>query len=302
MTATAESSFASSTNRWPRLVNILLVAVLAHLLGLATLKLLPADARVDTSIDTDVASVRGESSDPIGLGLEIAAAHLFGDATTPAAPVERREPAVETRLNLQLAGVLAYDPPERAIAIISSGSSEQSAYGVGDRITGQTRLKEVHPDHVLLDNNGREEILRLPEDAAPLGMREIPTVTAQMPDEAATTSDPDVGQPVELPASPGALRDTLARNPSLLGRVVAAEPYQENGQLRGYRIMPKQNPEILEAQGILSGDVITSVNNIQLNSQRQGIRALRNAVRADSLDVTVLRDGVEVPISISLAQ
>ena len=59
------------------------------------------------------------------------------------------------------------------------------------------------------------------------------------------------GAPIDLPTTPGALRDTLARNPSMLGRIVAAEPYQENGKLLGYRITPKQNPEILEAQGIL---------------------------------------------------
>ena len=111
-----------------------------------------------------------------------------------------------------------------------------------------------------------------------------------------------MSQPLELPSNPGELRDTLARNPAILGRIVAAEPYQENGKLLGYRITPKQNPEILEAQGIVAGDVITRVNNIQLNSQKQGIRALRNAVKAENLEVTILRDGIEVPISISLAQ
>jgi len=88
----------------------------------------------------------------------------------------------------------------------------------------------------------------------------------------------------------------------LLGRVVSAEPYQENGKLRGYRISPRQNPEILESQGILAGDIITRVNNIELNSQKQGVRALRNAVKADNLEVTILRDGIEIPLSISLAQ
>jgi general secretion pathway protein C len=115
-------------------------------------------------------------------------------------------------------------------------------------------------------------------------------------------SQQNLSQPIELPTNPRELRDTLARNPSMLGRIVAAEPYQENGKLVGYRITPKQNPEILEAQGIVAGDIITRVNNIQLNSQKQGIRALRNAVKADNLEVVILRDGIEVPITISLAQ
>ena len=105
------------------------------------------------------------------------------------------------------------------------------------------------------------------------------------------------------PAQGHAARDVAVMDlASMLGRVVSAEPYQENGKLVGYRITPKQNPEILEAQGIVAGDIITRVNNIQLNSQKQGIRALRNAVKAQNLEVMILRDGVEVPITISLAQ
>jgi len=240
--------------------------------------------------------------------IAIAARHLFGDAAAKVVekPVKDKPaaPPKETSLNLELAGVFAYEPEELAVAIISAGSAEQTAYGIGDKVSGEVTLKAVYPEYVLLDNRGKEEILKLPENVQPIATRPIQqTNTAQ----ASNTGGPapgseDFGQPVELPQSPGALRDTLARNPSLLGRVVAAEPYQENGKLLGYRITPKQNPEILEAQGIIAGDVITRVNNIQLNSQKQGIRALRNAVKAENLEVVVLRDGVEVPLSISLAQ
>ena len=94
----------------------------------------------------------------------------------------------------------------------------------------------MYSDYVVLDNQGREEILRLPVDsrssvaeAASAG-----PATAAMPASTQTaSSNQDFSQPVTLPATPGALRDTLARNPSLLGRVVAAEPYQENGKLMG---------------------------------------------------------------------
>ena len=160
-------------------------------------------------------------------------------------------------------------------------------------------MVEVHADHVVLRNRGKLEKLELPENVTPIAVR--PVQTAQAPGSA-NANDQDLSQPLELPSNPGELRDTLARNPAILGRIVAAEPYQENGKLLGYRITPKQNPEILEAQGIIAGDVITRVNNIQLNSQKQGIRALRNAVKAENLEVTILRDGIEVPISISLAQ
>lgn len=290
----------------PAWLNTLLVVLIGIALASVTVKLLPQRFDVDTSTAAAGSGTTSAAPDPKSLSQQIAALHLFGNPTV-ARPVQKAAPPVETRLNLQLAGVLAYEPQERAIAIISSGSNEQAAYGVGDKISGETRLKQVFPGYVVLDNRGREEILRLAEDARGAAIPEQPVsrppATAMMPTSApADLANTDFSQPVALPSTPGALRDTLARNPSLLGRVVAAEPYQENGKLMGYRITPKQNPEILESQGIIAGDVITRVNNIQLNSQKQGIRALRNAVKADNLDVMVLRDGVEIPLSISLAQ
>jgi len=300
--------FADKPSRLPRWVNTLLVIVLGWALAVLTMKLLPqAETNFRTELDVVPVSATNTTPDPAVLAKITAGLHLFGDASS--APVEakevvQKEEAKETKLNLQLAGVFDYTPKERAIAIISAGSNEQSAYGIGDKVSGETTLKEVHKDHVILSNRGKEEKLSLPENVQPIAMRPLPQATSNAQGQAnnAGQGQEQAGAPIDLPTTPGALRDTLARNPSMLGRIVAAEPYQENGKLLGYRITPKQNPEILEAQGILAGDVITRVNNIQLNSQKQGIRALRNAVKAQALEVTVLRDGAEIPLSISLAQ
>lgn len=300
MSATASSlATTEKSTRLPRLANTLLVAGIGVALALITIKLLPQTQTTPQTVAGAVSPVRSNVPGPTELASAIAAIHLFGDASNKPVVVEetkKEEPIKNTSLNLQLAGVFAYEPPENAIAIISAGSAEQNAYGIGDKISGETSLEAVYPDHVVLRNRGNLERLMLPENVQPIANRPVESASSSQ------SQDQNEGQPVELPTNPRELRDTLARNPSMLGRVVAAEPYQENGKLVGYRITPKQNPEILEAQGIVAGDVITSVNNIQLNSQKQGIRALRNAVKAESLEVTILRDGIEVPISISLAQ
>lgn len=288
----------------PRWVNAALVAGIGLLLALLTLKMLPADTVVPTATPVSVSQSRGSTPDTQTLARGIAAHHVFGNAA--ARPVKRepevrQAPIEDTRTNLQLAGVFAADPQERAIAIISSGSAEQNAYDVGDKITNGITLKEVYPEYVIITNRGKDEKLALPETVQATAVTPITTATAATQNRQ-TSQTEDLSQPLELPSSPRELRDTLARNPSMLGRIVSAEPYQENGKLVGYRITPKQNPEILEAQGIVAGDVITRVNNIQLNSQKQGIRALRNAVKANNLAVTVLRGGIEIPINISLAQ
>ncbi|MBX2835376.1 MAG: hypothetical protein KTR35_00895 [Gammaproteobacteria bacterium] len=299
---TASTLLAKSSRVLPKWANTLLVVVLGWALAVLTLNLLPRPALELAPVAvTGVAHAAGPSVEQ--MGGNIASLNLFGNpakAPVETTIVEPTKPVVDTKLPLQLAGVFDYRPAERAIAIIEdTNKKEQGAFGIGDKVIGETTLKSVHSNYIILSRNGKDERLQLPENVQPIAMRPIqqqPTASAS------NNASVDPNAPVDLPQQPGELRDMLAKNPAVLGRVVAAEPYQENGKLVGYRITPKQNPEILEAQGILSGDVITRVNNIQLNSQKQGVRALRNAVKAQQLDVTILRDGIEVPISINLSQ
>ncbi len=301
-TGTSASTESSGFSRLaPRWLNTLLVVGIGYALAVLTVKMLPASEQAFVPVaSTNIEAPQRKVVDKLAMSREIASTHLFGDVAK--APVEKpkeKKPLVKTKLNLKLTGVAAYEPQEKAVAIINTGGSEETAFLVGDTIIGQTKLKAVYPDRVILDNRGREEVLELPENVTPIAVR--PSAATRQASSTTGGANPN-GAVDNLPSTPGALRDTLAKNPSLLGRVVAAEPYQENGKLRGYRITPKQNPEILESQGILAGDIITRVNNIELNSQKQGVRALRNAVKAENLEVTILRDGVEIPISISLAQ
>jgi len=293
----------NANHRLPKWANTALVALIGYALAAVTLKAISATG--GTSVDSFKAQDAGppvtQAQDKVAIGNRIASLHLFGDVEKPAAPPPGPKvaaPVNRTKLNLKLAGVFAYEPQERAIAIISADNKPEQAYLVGENIIGNTTLKAVFPDHVVINNNGKDEKVVLPENVTPIATRR--PVQQKVPSNNAQATNN--GGPIELPSTPGALRDVLAKNPAVLGQVVAAEPYQENGKLRGFRITPKQNPEILEAQGIIAGDVITRVNNIELNSQKQGIRALRNAVKAQNLDVTILRDGIEIPISISLAE
>jgi len=301
MSATA-ASLNDKPARLPRWTNNLLVMVLGVIMAMFALSFLPKSKLPMAGPVTFSGSVNAASKAPdaMQLGKKTAALHVFGDPAKPEQPVieERKEKVKDTNLNLKLAGVFAFEPKETAFAIISEGSGEQNAYGIGDKISGETRLVEVFPEYVIINNRGKNEKLKLSDTISSSAGSQQPIQRASAP----RATQQNSGQPIELPTNPGELRDTLARNPSMLGRVVAAEPYQENGKLVGYRITPKQNPEILEAQGIIGGDVITRVNNIQLNSQKQGIRALRNAVKAENLEVMILRDGIEIPVSISLAQ
>ncbi len=297
--STTVSSTEQFDNKWIKWVNSLLIIATAYAAAVLTIQLIPnlQEATKSEKIPSSIKRQDTNTFNPAKLSEQIAAAHLFGEAgeqTIIEKPTEAID-APETRLNLVLAGVFSYQPKELAIAIISSGGRNEEIYGIGDKIVGNAILKAVFPDRVIIENRGREETLKLPEDVTPIALPRART-------SAAIGNNNQNNALVDLPTTPKELRDKLVKNPSMLGKIVSATPYQEGGKLKGYRLQPKQNPEILEAQGIMANDVITQVNGIDLNSQKQGIRALRKLVKADSIELTILRDGIEVPVVISMDQ
>jgi general secretion pathway protein C len=292
--------------RLPAWLNVGKVAALANatlavLIGIATaqltLDLLPTPEQdAPPPINSASGTPRNNATSQAS---QIAAQHLFGIAG--AQPIARAQPqeAPETRLNLTLHGVLAFEPQSLAMAIISAGSAEEKVYSVGERIAGQATLAEVYGDRVIIERAGVRETLRLPENLAALNSAPASSArdAAVEPTRHASAAD----LPAGLPSQPGELRDHLIKNPAELAKLVAAQPHRENGRLVGYKLSPKQGgQEFLSNFGVLPDDVITKVNGVALTSQKRGIRALRKLIKADTVELTVLRNGTEVPVNIPL--
>ncbi|MEM7294881.1 MAG: type II secretion system protein GspC [Pseudomonadota bacterium] len=286
----------AAVNRFSTPTNVVLALLIGFVAAQIVIDLLPK--LVPTTATTR--SVEGTTSRGVSaqsMAQEIANLHLFGKATSKPVVVES-EPtnidAPETQLNLTLHGVLAYDPPEQALAIISSGGKKETIYAIGDKIVGNTTLQAVHPDRVIIRRSGKDETLRLPEKVASLGGASTASQATQ-PATNASNSNLD-----NLPSNAKELRDRIVKEPSIMADLVVMRPYKRNGQLVGFRIQPKRDPTILRNFGIEPGDVITSVNGVALTSNRDGITALGKLRKAKSVDLVVLRGGSEVPVSVSL--
>lgn len=94
---------------------------------------------------------------------QIVAAHLFGDLQAV-----RNQPAAvapQTKLNLELQGVLAASNPDMARAIIAVGSKEGKLYGVGTEIEGtNASIKTIQGNVVILSRDGGTESLSMPKE------------------------------------------------------------------------------------------------------------------------------------------
>lgn len=281
-------------------VSRLLVIVIGYVVATISLRFVPIDETqasvLPPAISLEVQAVGTPSMQEIAK--DAARQHIFGTAgSKPKVEIVRKKEAEISKLNLKLVGVYSAQPKDRALAIISANGKPEEVFRVGETITGRATLKEVLPTQIVIDNGGRSEIVKLPEKVASTGgsgLENLPGAAVQPQSQQGNDA------PIELPDSPKAIRDTLARNPAMLNKLVSAVPYRENGRILGYRLTPKQGGGLLEANGILPGDVVTRVNGIALANQKNGIRALRKLVKATTVDLSILRDGVEIPISIPL--
>lgn len=264
-------------------ISFLFVIACAYTLAQITWLLVPAEQNPTTAIVSNGKSLSAPAPQRNNIGL-LTTAHLFGSAETS---VDSSKVATETRLNLVLRGVVATEIPKLAIAIIGNGKNgKEEVYGIDDILPGNARLREVHAEDVILERNGQLEILRLTKDED----LDLPTATSSR-----TPAD----------SSPGAalsqIRKTILRNPTSFGDYAVPVVVKENGKQIGYRLMPQVNGKQLFGQiGLQASDVIVAINGVRLDNPQNGISALRKLSTAQSVNITVRRNGSEVPLNIQL--
>jgi len=217
---------------------------------------------------------------------QLISAHLFGLAKEKKVEVVE---APETRLNLKLRGVYATDDENKGYALIASGSDREKLYSIGQSVPGNAVLKAVFADRVILDRKGRYETLRMVNAKTSGGSTYIPR-----------SNHPTTSRKLGANSRAVKLRQEILRNPRKLAELVSAQPAYENGVFSGYRITTRRSDPVFEELNLRSGDIITEVNGIQIDSPQKGLQILQQLARASQASVVVKRNGQYIQIELSL--
>ncbi|MCK5336991.1 MAG: type II secretion system protein GspC, partial [Gammaproteobacteria bacterium] len=93
----------------------------------------------------------------------------------------------------------------------------------------------------------------------------------------------------------------ILKNPTSFGQYAIPVPVSKNGKLQGYRLRPqKKGRELFKQFGLQRNDIVTQVNGVRLNDPVQSIAALRKLSSAGSINLTVMRNGVEIPLQFNI--
>ncbi len=286
------NNIQSLNTRAPVLVSILLILACSYSLSQITWLLAPADNDNELMQANTASSVqRNARPKPQNNYAErINKAHLFGVYTQKATPKSINTDAPETRLNLVLRGLFAATPMQKASAIIAIGKrGKEDIYGIDDKVSGAI-IREIHTDRVVLERNGRYETLRMPKD-----FTKAAGIKSSSSKRAAKVSADD--SPGRILAN---IRKNILKNPTSFAQYAMPIPYKVNGRLKGYRLKPQGDNSLFDAVGLQTNDVVTKVNGIGLNKPSNGLSALRKLQNAKQVNITVLRNGAEIPLSIDI--
>ncbi|MFD3317486.1 type II secretion system protein GspC [Alteromonas macleodii] len=234
------------------------------------------------------APVISSSSGQNGVNItKIQQLNLFGNAAAkPAEPVAEVTDAPETRLNLTLTGVVASSEQEAGTAIIENRGS-QAVYGLGEKIEGtNATLQKVYNDRVIIKNGVRNETLMLD------GI-DYDEANRRREMQARNRPEPEELEEDTVELSDEALEATAAlrERPANFTDFISISPKTEEGQLIGYQVSPGKEPELFKSAGLQAGDVITQINGLDLTDLQQSQEALSELRNAQTIELTIIRDG-----------
>jgi general secretion pathway protein C len=221
---------------------------------------------------------------------QIAAANLFGlrQSTGAAAQVD----APETALNLKLKGILAYGSETASRALIADGSGKEKPYAIGDDVPGGATLKAIHADRVILERSGRFETLRLERNKSGGSAASYTPPVAAAPAAASSTG----GAATTL----AELRNELLREPGKASQYVRLQPVYSDGKLQGYRLYPGANRTLFQQAGLRAGEMVTSVNGVQLDDAAKALQLLGDLREVSELTLTLDRGGETRTLNLNL--
>jgi general secretion pathway protein C len=285
-----------NARRFIWLLNILLVIWIASRVATLTWELLaPSEPPESAAVVT--ASVPVPSSPDQQLISQLPGWHLMGMTAQGGAPVQTSAPvdAPETKLKLVLRGVYSSNDQGKGHAIVADPRGKEERYSIGDMLPGNAELSEVHADKIILQRGGRYETLRLPTENKPGN-----TASSRNTSPSRTVARRSSSSPAQRLKT---VRQNLKKRPRDLSKLVRATPKRDGkGKTIGYELGPGRDPAFFAQVGLQKGDVAIEINDIKLDNPANSARALKSAQSGAAVSVTVLRNGQEEVLSLSVPE
>ncbi|MBB1295418.1 MAG: general secretion pathway protein C [Pseudoalteromonas rhizosphaerae] len=243
----------------------------------------------------------------------ILAQNLFGKAdAVPKKQASQQAQVInnapETRLSINLTGIVAVSGNDQTGLAIIESQGQQSTYLVDDVVQGtRAKLAQVLPDRVILDVSGRFETLML--DGVDFTKTvSMPVLAERDSDEPELDDGPqmesdrqiDVTANQEVKEALIDTREELLKDPGKLFDYIRVSQAMKDGELIGYRLSPGKDPALFTQMGLQNNDLAVSINGYQLTDLKQAMSAINELRNSTDANITIDRDGEQIDVQFSL--
>jgi general secretion pathway protein C len=231
-------------------------------------------------------------------------------------PEKPKEPPKPTELKLKLWGVVLHADGSSYCVIEDLTTRKQDLYRISDTVAGSAVVKQIEWDRVILDRDGKDEILELsPPQAGAASPASVVPSRALPPGAASSAAVAPPGQPgrIGLPGQPGQpgqpvqnphIRqvgenqyqidrsevDSALDNMNQLFTQVRAVPHFEGGKSVGFRLFAIRQGSIFDEIGLKNGDVVQQVNGADLSDPAKALALFQQLRNEQNLTVNILRN------------
>ncbi len=273
-----------------RVLTWLIIMMLAWLLGRLVWQVVQPVEPIPAWSPTTVVTSNSSSDSHYNLR-ELQEMQLFGkyepNKEAPA-PVVREvvQNAPETKLNLNLVGVVASTNPATSLAIIAN-RNQQNTYAIDESIEGtRATLIAVFVDRVIIRNSGRDETLMLDgNDFTSEVASNRRSNTASRASSPSNNSDDQVGEQLTQ------IKLEIMENPQNMFSYIRLSQVKEEGELVGYRVNPGKERALFDAVGLKPNDLAVNLNGSDLTDPSTMATLFQELQQATSLSLSVERDG-----------
>jgi general secretion pathway protein C len=201
-------------------------------------------------------------------------------------------------LDLKLRGIVASSEDGLGHAVIEY-RSKQEVYAVEDKLPmpGRVMLAKVMTRQVILDNGGTYERLEL-FDKSELGTP-VPQPVRPAPEENSSQII-DKRNDAATSSMAAEFHSQLYTNPQSLAQIVSISAVRKDGQQSGYRVSPGSDAEKFQQLGFQSGDIVTGINGVELDSPANSMKLYTMLREAQEITFELERGNQPVTLTVSL--
>lgn len=269
-------------------VNLVLLALVAYSAASTVstaiaAKLIPS---ADVRLSPPPPPIAREPRRPASYYASINSRDIFN--STKPEPEKPPEPPKPTELKLKLWGVAVHTDGSSFCIIEDLTTHKQDLFRIKDKVAGNTTVKQVEWDRVILDRDGQDEILELAgPQGGPLPAHGVPAAApaAQGP------LNPHIQQVNESQYNIDRSEvDSALDNMNQLFTQIRAVPHFEGGKSTGFRLFAIRQNSLFDQIGLRNGDIIQSINGTDLTDPARALALFQELRNERQISLTYLRN------------